>query len=50
MWVLPAWEFANITGDGASATLYEEKTTSSLTAGNRYRFINEGGGSCAKGG
>lgn len=39
-----AWEFTNITGDGASATLNQENTALNLTVGNRYRFINEGGG------
>lgn len=38
-----AWVFTSITGDGASAPLNEENTTLSLTVGNRYRFINEGG-------
>jgi plastocyanin len=39
-----AWEFTSISGDGASATLNEENTALNLTVGNRYRFINEGGG------
>ncbi len=39
-----AWVFTNISGDGASATLNQENTTLNLTVGNRYRFINEGGG------
>ncbi len=39
-----AWVFTNINGDGASATLNAENTTLNLTTGNRYRFINEGGG------
>ncbi|MFP4506166.1 MAG: fasciclin domain-containing protein [Cyclobacteriaceae bacterium] len=39
-----AWVFTGIDGQGATASLNAENATLTLTIGNRYRFINEGGG------
>ena len=38
-----AWEFTDISGEGASANLNEENATLTLETGKRYAFINNGG-------